>query len=218
MPLSGKHSSFQSMPASVGPLELLHHCGFLSYSGGCIIACLLGTQTAVSKESHALITVAGEGDLRLVDGGEISNWAFGNLQLFFEGSWSQVCKTSFGPRDADVACRQLGYGAGTVVPQSLTIAELDALERTTLFPEVGIIGLGCTGDELRLVDCNTTFDRDVSDYLLDYFATSECMSSDGAGLVLACVAEPLPDEDAGASANACPSATFYYSHLYHIPA
>ena len=41
----------------------------------------------------------------------------GLLQVFFDGSWSQVCGGRFEVADVNVTCRQLGVGAGTIVPQ-----------------------------------------------------------------------------------------------------
>jgi len=54
-----------------------------------------------------------EGDVRLVNETAISNWVIGRLEVFFEGSWGQVCCTAFHAPDADVACRQLGFGAAS---------------------------------------------------------------------------------------------------------
>ena len=122
--------------------------------------------------------VADEGDLRLFDEEEISNWVTGRLQVFLQGSWSQVCSGEIGAPDANVACRQLGYGAGTVVPPSLVTADRAAMRTNVVFPEVANTTSGCTGSEDRLVDCNqnstTIFSR-------------ECVNSDGYGVILACV-------------------------------
>lgn len=124
---------------------------------------------------------AEEGDIRLIDKEMISNWVTGKPQVFFEGSWSQVCAGEFGAPDANVACRQLGYGAGTTVPQFLTDADRVTLRTTAVFPEIGISASGCTGSEDRLLDC----DQD----LVDMFNRG-CLNADGFGLVLACVGTP----------------------------
>lgn len=50
---------------------------------------------------------------------EVANWDFGRLEIFFEGSWGQVCGSQFSDADATVACRQLGYtatGAAFLLP------------------------------------------------------------------------------------------------------
>ena len=59
---------------------------------------------------------AEEGDVRLLEQQSISNWQTGRLEVFFEGSWGSVCAFAFDALDADVACRQLGFGAGTREP------------------------------------------------------------------------------------------------------
>ena len=56
---------------------------------------------------------AEEGDLRLVGETTFANWQLGRLEVFFEGSWSQVCGAQVFSSDVAVACRQLGFtGAG----------------------------------------------------------------------------------------------------------
>ena len=132
---------------------------------------------------------AEEGDLRLVDEAPIANWMTGLLQVFFEGSWSQVCDGFFDVADTNVACRQLGFGAGTVVPQFLSAADLATLQSTTVFPEIAITASGCTGSEDRLVDCGQEVGS-TSDYIIDYTFGRDCLSSNGAGLRIACVTSP----------------------------
>ena len=108
----------------------------------------------------------------------------GRLQVFFEGSWSQVCAGAFGAPDANVACRQLGYGAGTVVPQIVTDADRAALRAMGVFPEIAISGSGCVGTEERLLDCSPELPDP------NFFFSRDCLNSDGFGLVLGCVAAP----------------------------
>ena len=117
----------------------------------------------------------------------IANWKTGRLQVFFEGSWSQVCGGAFGAPDANVACRQLGYGAGTVVPQDVTEADLTALEAIGVFPEIAISGSGCTGTEERLLDCSPELPGSIS-------FRSDCPNSVDSGVVLGCVAAPTTGE------------------------
>ena len=124
---------------------------------------------------------ADEGELRLFDEEAISNWVTGRLQVFLDGSWSQICAGEIGAPDADVACRQLGYGAGTVVPPSLVSAERAGLRTNVRFPEVAITSSGCTGSEDRLVNCS----RNATSIF-----SRECVNSDGYGVVLACVRSP----------------------------
>ena len=132
---------------------------------------------------------AGEGDLRLVDEAPIANWMTGRLQVFFEGSWSQVCNGFFEVAEVNVVCRQLGFGAGAVVPQFLSEADLATLESTTVFPEIAITASACKGSEERLVDCGQDVDA-TPDSSGDNTFGRDCLSSNGAGLRIACVASP----------------------------
>ena len=142
------------------------------------------------KHHNALILAcychAEEGDLRLVDEAAIANWATGLLQVFFEGSWSQVCGGLFGVADATVACRQLGLGAGTIVPQILSDADLVLLGSTTAFPEAAITASGCTGSEERLIECGQESNLDDSDRISR--SSRGCQSATSPGLRIACVA------------------------------
>ena len=49
-----------------------------------------------------------DGVLRLVND-TTSRASAGRLELFHVDQWGTVCDDSFGPNDARVACRQLGY-------------------------------------------------------------------------------------------------------------
>lgn len=54
---------------------------------------------------------------RLVDRVDVNGCATGTLQVFCECACGAVCTTSFDDRDAQVACRQLGFAAGISTPQ-----------------------------------------------------------------------------------------------------
>lgn len=63
---------------------------------------------------------AEEGDLRLVDRVDVNGFATGALQIFLDGAFGAVCGAVFGPADADVACRQLGFVGGTSLPTAIS--------------------------------------------------------------------------------------------------
>ena len=128
-----------------------------------------------------------ESDLRLVGQTSIDNWVQGRLEVFFEGSWSQVCGFAFGGSDANVACRQLGFGAGTVLSEFAR--EAAAPPRDPLvFPQVAITKPGCNGTESRLIDCPV--DPTPSGFITPT-NNRNCFSSTGPGLYIGCVAEPI---------------------------
>ena len=140
----------------------------------------------------------GEGDLRLIDQGEIDNWTTGRLQVFFEGSWSQVCATGFDAPDANVSCRQLGFGAGAVMPHALSTEDLDEFRRTNIYPEVAITGVSCAGTEERLIDCSVDDGPRASDnFDSGNMFGRACLNSVGEGLVIACVTSLLQGPAAG---------------------
>ena len=90
---------------------------------------------------------AEEGDVRLVDSAITDAGETGRLEIFFEGSWSQICASFFNDVDASVACRQLGFESGTNAP-----ARAPA---TTVYPEVALSGAECNGTETTLLECGS---------------------------------------------------------------
>ena len=128
------------------------------------------------------LLVSAEGDLRLVEQSTLSNWQTGRLEIFFEGSWSQVCATNFTGADADVACRQLGLGSGSVLPARPN--DVDPIVSEFVFPEVALSAPGCNGSEASLLECQPR--RPASR------TNRECLDpgDSSRGLMIACVAEP----------------------------
>lgn len=127
---------------------------------------------------------AEEGDVRLVDQVEVANWQTGRLEVFFEGSWGQICAFGFDATDADVACRQLGFGAGAVGPSRpdgmQNQSRFDA--QRLVFPEVALTSPGCNGTEEKLFDCRPDTPRPA-------FERAVCLSAVEPGLTLACVTQ-----------------------------
>ena len=123
--------------------------------------------------------------MRLFNQTAVDNWVQGRLEVFFEGTWAQVCGFAFGTADAQVACRQLGFTAGTVLSDFATEAANPARD-PLVFPRAAITKSGCNGSEARLVDCPV-------DPTLNAFVESRagCYSSGKPGLYLACVADPI---------------------------
>lgn len=127
--------------------------------------------------------------MRLTNEKRISNWVTGRLQVFFEGSWSSVCAAEFGLPESTVACRQLGLGAGSLLPNLGPPSLEDYNGVVGVFPEVALTGADCKGNEERLLDCDsvTVFSTTPFDY---DDGTRGCLSTDDMGLVLACVSTP----------------------------
>ena len=127
-----------------------------------------------------------------MDQSYIDNWVAGRPEVFFEGSWSQVCGFAFDGSDADVACRQLGYGPGTAVPEAaFTSSRSGSNEGPDVVPPVAIGKSGCTGSEDRLLDCPV--DPKLSALVSISIRDSDryCLTSSRPGLRIGCVAEPV---------------------------
>eukprot|EP00892_Ulva_mutabilis_P008497 jgi/Ulvmu1/6019/UM260_0003.1 len=109
-----------------GPEDELLECGlgdgFSTDNAGCnpsrSIRFTVACRSFAVTEALENVTTPGavEGELRLVNQTTVANWRMGRLEVFFEGSWSQVCGVQFDGADAEVACRQLGLAGGTVLP------------------------------------------------------------------------------------------------------
>ena len=119
--------------------------------------------------------------MRLVNETTLENWQVGRLEVFFEGSWSQVCRGAFDGADADVACRQLGYGSGTVFASGTA-----GVAARSVFPEVAVTLPGCTGAEASLLDCGP--EPEVPG---GRNRPRACFDGFDKGVVLACVAQAI---------------------------
>eukprot|EP00892_Ulva_mutabilis_P011168 jgi/Ulvmu1/8423/UM043_0001.1 len=180
-----------------GPEDRLTECdlgqGFRRGNAGCTrqssrltVAC----RTFAISEALEDVTTPGaeEGDVRLVNQSTVANWQMGRLEVFFEGSWSQVCSEGFNGADADVACRQMGFGAGTVGPNAV-IGAFPPRDRL-VYPEVALTLPGCTGTETSLLDCPGDMGGPG-----DAFTPEGCFRAGNSGLMIACVAEAQSGEE-----------------------
>ncbi|KAG2499954.1 hypothetical protein HYH03_002239 [Edaphochlamys debaryana] len=82
-----------------------------------------------------------DGALRLANGTESG----GRLEVLHNGVWGSVCWDEFGPEDASVACRQLGFAGGLVA--------WPPLKYGAGINSVWMDELDCYGDESRLDAC-----------------------------------------------------------------
>eukprot|EP00892_Ulva_mutabilis_P007859 jgi/Ulvmu1/5445/UM223_0006.1 len=187
-------------------LECFLGDGFITNSAGCsrqrgglAVACRM---FPVVEALEAVTTRgADEGNVRQVGAETRGNWVSGRLELFFEGSWGQVCALDFNAEDADVACRQLGFGAGAVGPaQALTFGNDNRLvptldpSRRLVFPEVTLTLSGCNGSEATLLECDPEPVTEIPGFSEDDPGSTVCFNRDEAGLILSCVAEPEEGE------------------------
>lgn len=134
--------------------------------------------------------------MRLVEGTTVANWQLGRLEIFVEGSWGQVCAIGFGAADADVACRQLGFGAGAVSPsgeRGMFVAPAEPLRGSDrlVYPDVALVSPGCRGTEQTLLSCRggpLASEGSASCFGTDRQGRGRSLMR-SQGLILACVAD-----------------------------
>ncbi|XP_076088214.1 scavenger receptor cysteine-rich domain-containing protein DMBT1-like [Mytilus galloprovincialis] len=107
------------------------------------------------------------GDLRILSTSPLNK---GRLEIYYEGEWGTVCDNQFENVDAEVACRQLGYCSGIMIPSKL------------VYDGQGTIWLNdidCLGSESKLLNCTHSVE------------TSHCHHSEDVGVhcFLSCPAE-----------------------------
>ena len=102
------------------------------------------------------------GSLRLANGYASS---VGRVEIWYSNQWNTVCDDSWGVSDANVVCRQLGYGGAALAHQSAYFGQgsgqilLDDLRcsgtETSLFlcPHRGIYSHNCWHSEDASVTC-----------------------------------------------------------------
>ena len=64
----------------------------------------------VYQLKHSNLTDTEPVGVRLVGGSSPNE---GNVEVFYNGEWGPVCGESWDIQDADIACRQIGYGTAT---------------------------------------------------------------------------------------------------------
>ena len=113
----------------------------------------------------------------------VANWQIGRLELFFEGSWGQVCAGSFAAADANVACRSMGFFSGTIGPFDTNFNDLT--RERLVYPEIAVTSLGCSGQEMNLLQCPGQVDIRGDDY--NRYSMAGCSDDSEQALLVACV-------------------------------
>ena len=107
----------------------------------CLYVCVIINVSNLSLEVEA----QGNGTLRLVGG---SNYKSGRVEIFIvpNNTWGTVCNSGWDSLDANVVCKQLGFGSTGTSLQTVS---------PTASPSVPIWldNVNCNGYESRLIDC-----------------------------------------------------------------
>ena len=99
------------------------------------------------RDTFLVVQSRAHGDLRLVGGR--SNYREGRVEVFIEpnNTWGTVCDDRWDNRDAQVVCRQLGFGdAGSAMMQYQPQASVSV--------PIWLDEVNCDGHEAKLIECD----------------------------------------------------------------
>ena len=107
---------------------------------GCVLhLAVLATALAVGAPAGAQT----EGELRLIEHDDTTGRGY--LEIYHDNEWGLICDDYWGKRDADVACRQLGY-AGAV-------KAIDIIRGRSSARRFWLDDVDCVGNEASISDC-----------------------------------------------------------------
>jgi len=94
---------------------------------------------------YLLCLTLGSSDLRLVAGRDQYE---GRLEVYRSGEWQTVCDDSWDIKEAEVVCRQLGYGYAVLATQGAAFGEGSGQQWEREWH--------CNGNETSLDDCSSS--------------------------------------------------------------
>nr|AYM55817.1 scavenger receptor cysteine-rich protein type 12 precursor [Ruditapes philippinarum] len=98
-----------------------------------------------------------EGSIRL--SGYNHNLYEGRVEMYFHGSWGEICSRYFSHLEAQVVCRQLGIRDEAYLARSVAIMD----QRYGHGKDGAIIDdIRCRGNELSLLQCQLSFCANVT--------------------------------------------------------
>jgi hypothetical protein len=116
------------------------------------------------KLCSILLGVCVHGNIRLQGAGTALS---GRVEICLNSVWGTVCDNSWGTTDAQVACRQLGFGStGYLLQEVISLVVLEVYVCVTgataitsgftngnYFDQIWLTHVQCRGTETRLIDC-----------------------------------------------------------------
>ena len=118
-----------------------------------------------------------KGDVRLNESAQpmvASLFISGRVEVYYKGYWGTFCDDNWDISDANVVCRQLGYGRAVFAPKGVTFG--------MAWGRIHNINVSCTGSETWLGDCS----------IYDKEHWMNCWHGEDAGVV--CDGKPGPTE------------------------
>ena len=88
----------------------------------------------------------------------------GRVDVYYNGQWGSICDDGWGIQEAQVICRQLGFG--------LAFAATNEAYFGSGSGEIFLDDVGCSGDEEELGDCSHTG-----------WGVNDCTHSEDAGVI-----------------------------------
>nr|XP_054775688.1 soluble scavenger receptor cysteine-rich domain-containing protein SSC5D-like [Lytechinus pictus] len=103
--------------------------------------------------------------VRLVDRYENVLPSSGIVQVFLNGSWGDICFSNWDRRDADVACRCLGFSGSF---HTTNVDDYKPASSNVLFD------MGCLGYESSFAECNYSRTNAPKECRIPYKASASC--------------------------------------------
>ena len=70
----------------------------------------------------------------------------GRVEVLYNGTWGTICDNSWGIEDAEVVCRQLGFGEALLAPRYATFGQGNG--------QIWLDDVKCRGIEISISDCH----------------------------------------------------------------
>ncbi|MCG8626637.1 MAG: hypothetical protein MJE68_32135, partial [Proteobacteria bacterium] len=168
-------------------------CTFTCSNASAEVACSTNPQDLISNSTYGIWVECNHtityGSIRLAghDGTNNIESSGGRLEIFLEGQWGTVCAATFGSREANIACQQLGYYRAHWYNHSSVVS----VKEEKAMPIV-LIGVNCTIEDNRIGYC--------SRHPLPEGMT--CTHNDD--IILACTNDPIVTTGAEVTINSWP--------------
>ncbi|XP_022080315.1 uncharacterized protein LOC110973646 isoform X1 [Acanthaster planci] len=144
----------------LGNESMLHACSLSTSPSNCTHAKDAGVVCAPNGPAQSTYKkFQVENQIRLVGS---SSYLEGRVEVYHNGTWGTICDDSWDLQDADVVCRQLGYGAAVSAPKEALFCHGSG--------PIVYSNVNCVGNESMLQSC-------------DLLTSHNCVHDEDAGAV-----------------------------------